>query len=36
MNIHPKDYRVHEGSEVDLDDWPTRTARVYKDDDEYQ
>jgi PPK2 family polyphosphate:nucleotide phosphotransferase len=36
MNIHPKDYRVREGSEVDLDKWPTRTPRVYKDDDDYQ
>jgi PPK2 family polyphosphate:nucleotide phosphotransferase len=36
MSIHPKDYRVREGSEVDLDKWPTRTPLVYKDDDDYQ
>jgi PPK2 family polyphosphate:nucleotide phosphotransferase len=36
MNIHPKDYRVREGGEVNLDKWPTRTARVYADDDDYQ
>jgi PPK2 family polyphosphate:nucleotide phosphotransferase len=36
MSIHPKDYRVREGSEVDLDKWPTRTPLVYQDDDEYQ
>jgi hypothetical protein len=36
MGIHSKDYRVREGSEVDLDQWPTRTARVYEDDADYQ
>jgi PPK2 family polyphosphate:nucleotide phosphotransferase len=36
MNIHSKDYRVREGSEVDLRKWPTQTARVYKDDADYQ
>lgn len=36
MNIHSKDYRVHEGGEVDLGKWPTHTARVYQDDADYQ
>ncbi len=36
MTIHPKDYRVREGSKVDLDKWPTDTARVYRDDADYQ
>ena len=36
MNIHSKDYRVREGSEVDLGKWPTHTTRVYKDDADYQ
>jgi PPK2 family polyphosphate:nucleotide phosphotransferase len=36
MGIHSKDYRVRQGSEVDLDQWPTRTARVYEDDADYQ
>jgi PPK2 family polyphosphate:nucleotide phosphotransferase len=36
MNIHIDDFRVREGSEVDLEKWPTRTARVYRDDDDYQ
>jgi PPK2 family polyphosphate:nucleotide phosphotransferase len=36
MSIHSKDYRVREGTEVDLDKWPTQTARVYKDDADYQ
>jgi PPK2 family polyphosphate:nucleotide phosphotransferase len=36
MNIHSKDYRVREGSDVDLRKWPTQTARVYKDDADYQ
>ncbi|HEX4153630.1 MAG TPA: ADP-polyphosphate phosphotransferase [Steroidobacteraceae bacterium] len=36
MNIRSKDYRVREGSEVDLDEWPTRVTPVYKDEDDYQ
>ncbi|MGD0503235.1 MAG: ADP-polyphosphate phosphotransferase [Steroidobacteraceae bacterium] len=36
MPIHPKNYRVREGSEVELDKWPTQTARVYRDDADYQ
>ena len=36
MSIHSKDYRVREGSSIDLRKWPTRTARVYKDDTDYR
>jgi PPK2 family polyphosphate:nucleotide phosphotransferase len=36
MTIHPKDYRVREGAKVDLAKWPTDTARVYRDDADYQ
>jgi len=36
MSIHSKDYRVREGSRVDLRKWPTRTARMYKDDADYR
>jgi PPK2 family polyphosphate:nucleotide phosphotransferase len=36
MTIHIDDFRVREGSEVDLKKWPTRTALVYRDDDDYQ
>jgi PPK2 family polyphosphate:nucleotide phosphotransferase len=36
MSIHSKDYRVREGSSVDLRKWPTRTARLYKDDADYR
>jgi PPK2 family polyphosphate:nucleotide phosphotransferase len=36
MPIHPKDYRVREGHKVDLAQWPTQTARVYRDDADYQ
>ncbi len=36
MSIDSKDYRVREGSAVDLKKWPTRVERVYRNDDEYQ
>jgi PPK2 family polyphosphate:nucleotide phosphotransferase len=36
MSIKSKDYRVREGSAVDLKKWPTRVERVYRNDDEYQ
>ena len=36
MTIRSKDYRVPEGSEVELDEWPTRTSPVYDDEDDYQ
>jgi PPK2 family polyphosphate:nucleotide phosphotransferase len=36
MSINSKDYRVREGSAVDLKKWPTRVERVYRNDDEYQ
>jgi PPK2 family polyphosphate:nucleotide phosphotransferase len=36
MKIHSKDYRVREGSKVELEEWPTKTAPVYRDDDDYQ
>jgi PPK2 family polyphosphate:nucleotide phosphotransferase len=36
MHIHTKDYRVPEGSEVDLAEWPTDTAKVYEDEDDYE
>ncbi|MGA2397642.1 MAG: ADP-polyphosphate phosphotransferase [Steroidobacteraceae bacterium] len=36
MAINTKKYRVREDSRVDLKDWPTRVAPVYKSDDDYQ
>jgi PPK2 family polyphosphate:nucleotide phosphotransferase len=36
MPIHTKAYRVREGSKVDLDQWPTQTDPVYRDDADYQ
>jgi PPK2 family polyphosphate:nucleotide phosphotransferase len=36
MNIRSKDYRVREGGKVDLGQWPTVTARLYKDDADYE
>ncbi|HTV97336.1 MAG TPA: ADP-polyphosphate phosphotransferase [Steroidobacteraceae bacterium] len=36
MAIHSKDFRVREGSSVDLKKWPTRVDRVYKNEDDYQ
>ena len=36
MKINPSDFRVPEGSEVDLKKWPTRIDSVYHDTDDYQ
>src|SRR5579862_8083498 len=36
MTINIDDFRVREGGEVDLKKWPTRTARIYRNDDDYQ
>ena len=36
MSINSKDYRVREGSAVDLKKWPTRVEPVYRNDEEYQ
>ena len=36
MSINSKDYRVREGSAVDLKKWPTTVKSVYRNDDEYQ
>ncbi len=36
MNTHSKDYRVREGGDVDLDEWPTDTAKVYRSENDYQ
>lgn len=36
MKIHPKEFRVQEGDEVNLDKRPTRVAPVYKSKGEYQ
>ena len=36
MKIHCKDFRVAEGDEVNLDNWPTRAEPVYKSKEEYQ
>ncbi|MGO9512554.1 MAG: ADP-polyphosphate phosphotransferase [Steroidobacteraceae bacterium] len=35
MKINSKDFRVREGSEVNLKKWPTRIAPVYQSTDEY-
>ena len=35
MKIDPKDFRVPEGVEVDLDKWPTDVAKVYKSRQDY-
>jgi PPK2 family polyphosphate:nucleotide phosphotransferase len=35
MSIHAKEFRVREGTKVDLKKWPTRTERVYKDEADY-
>jgi len=35
MTIHPKDFRVAEGDEVDLKKWPTRVDPVYKSKHQY-
>ena len=36
MKIHPKDFRVHEGDEVDLKKWPTKVDAVYKSKSDYK
>ena len=36
MKIHTKDYRVAEGSEVDLEKWPTKIEPVYKSKAHYK
>lgn len=36
MKIHPRDFRVQEGDEVDLHKWATRVDPVYKSREEYQ
>jgi PPK2 family polyphosphate:nucleotide phosphotransferase len=36
MKIDPKDFRVREGSDVDLDKWPTKSAPVYKSKHQYR
>ncbi|HMK84426.1 MAG TPA: ADP-polyphosphate phosphotransferase [Steroidobacteraceae bacterium] len=36
MSIDSDDFRVREGSRVDLRKWPTRIERIYRDDDDYQ
>jgi PPK2 family polyphosphate:nucleotide phosphotransferase len=35
MKINPKDFRVREGVEVDLDKWPTEMAKFYKSKEHY-
>ena len=35
MKIDPKNFRVREGSDVDLDKWPTKVAPVYKSKKQY-
>ncbi|MGB8278926.1 MAG: ADP-polyphosphate phosphotransferase [Methylovirgula sp.] len=36
MEINTKDFRVHEGDEVDLEKWPTKVDPVYKSKDQYE
>jgi PPK2 family polyphosphate:nucleotide phosphotransferase len=36
MTIKIADFRVPEDRDIDLKKWPTRVARVYRDDDDYQ
>jgi polyphosphate kinase 2 (PPK2 family) len=36
MNIKSSDFRVREGMEVDLKEWPTRVNPVYATKEEYQ
>jgi PPK2 family polyphosphate:nucleotide phosphotransferase len=36
MKIHTKDFRVHEGDEVNLTKWPTKVDPVYKSKDQYK
>ena len=35
MKISPKDFRVREGGDVDLDKWPTEVKRYYKSKEDY-
>jgi PPK2 family polyphosphate:nucleotide phosphotransferase len=36
MKIHPNDFRVKEGDEVDLEKWPTSVAPVYQSKADYR
>ncbi|WP_256752861.1 ADP-polyphosphate phosphotransferase [Mesorhizobium sp. Mes31] len=36
MKINPRDFRVREGDEVNLDKWPTKVERVYKSKQQYR
>jgi len=36
MSINPKDFRVKEGSRVDLAKWPTLIERVYRSEEDYK
>ena len=36
MKISPKDYRVHEGDDVDLHKWPATVEPVYKSKEQYK
>ena len=36
VKINPKDFRVREGDDVDLQKWPTLVEPVYKSKDQYQ
>jgi PPK2 family polyphosphate:nucleotide phosphotransferase len=36
MKINSKDFRVHEGDEVDLKKWPTKVDPVYKSNEQYR
>ena len=35
MKIDPKDFRVQEGIEIDLDKWPTNVAKLYRSKTDY-
>ena len=36
MKIHPEDFRVKEGDEIDLEKWPTHVHSVYKSKKHYE
>ena len=36
MKIHPRDFRVREGDDVDLKKWPTKVKPVYGSDKDYE
>ena len=36
MKIHPKDFRVEEGDDVDLEKWPTKVDPVYRSKAQYK